>query len=119
MGRLIAVAATAALAACGTWLVLGEGTSAAGTAGARTVVVRVGDHIRVADAPLGCRIVKTRQLHGRVVVDCRRGGSLHGTYGTLLTAHEAALIRFESRHTARLAYVAVHHGLVRKCGAQR
>jgi hypothetical protein len=119
MRRLFAAAVAVSVFAFGAWLVVGATTSAAGTAGTRTVTVHLGDHIRVDGARLGCRVAKMRELQGRIVVDCRRAGSLRGTYGTLLTAHEAALIRFESSHTARLAYVATHHGGVLKCGARR
>jgi hypothetical protein len=58
------------------------------------------------------------QFGGRVVIDCRRAGPLAGTYGTLLTAREAALIRFESRHVAKRFAEATHDGSIRRCEAQ-
>ena len=77
--------------------------------------VRVGDRIRVVNAPIGCRVVRMRQLGGRVVIDCRRAGALRGTYGTLFSAREAVLLKFESRNTAKRVAVAVHHGDVQCC----
>lgn len=76
---------------------------------------RVGDRIQVANTRLGCQIVRMRELGGRVVVDCRRGGALKGTYGTLLSAREAILVEFESRTTARQVAVAVHDSRARRC----
>jgi hypothetical protein len=119
MRHLLASVVAVSVFASAAWLVVGGTTSAARNASARTVTVHLGDHIRVSGAPLGCRVVRMREFDGRIVVDCRRAGSLRGTYGTVLTAREAALIRFESSHTARLAYVATHHRAVRKCGAER
>ena len=76
---------------------------------------RVGDQIRVAGAPIGCRVVRMRQLGGRVVIDCRRAGPLEGTYGTLISGREALLVEFESRHSARRVTCAVHRRGEPKC----
>lgn len=78
------------------------------------IEARLGDQIRVVDAPIGCRVVRMRQLGRRVAIDCRRAGSLRGTYGTLFTAREAALVHFESSRSAKRVAVAVHHGEVRR-----
>ena len=80
-----------------------------------TLEARLGDTIRVVDAPLGCRITRMRQLGGRVVVDCRRAGRLAGTYGTLVSAREAILVRFQSKRTAKRVAVAIHEGPSRRC----
>ena len=77
--------------------------------------VRVGDRIRVADAPIGCRVLRMQQLGGRVVIDCRRAGALRGTYGTLFSAREAVLVEFESRKTAKRVAVGVHGKDVQCC----
>jgi hypothetical protein len=76
---------------------------------------RVGDQIRVVGSPIGCRVVRMRQLGGRVVVDCRRAGPLEGTYGTLMSGREALLVEFESRHSARRVVCAVHRRGEPKC----
>jgi hypothetical protein len=79
---------------------------------------RVGDRIRVVDAPIGCRVVRMRQLGGRVVIDCRRTGALTGTYGTLFSAREALLVEFKSRGTAKRRAEGVHFEPLEKCGLE-
>jgi hypothetical protein len=82
----------------------------------RTVLeARIGDTIRVVDAPMGCRVFRMRQLGGRVTMDCRRAGALRGTYGTLFTAREAVVVRFESKRVAKRVAVAVHGSAERRC----
>jgi hypothetical protein len=119
MSRLVAIAGLAAAVALGAWLASVGGAASVRATGPQTVSVRLGDRIRVVDAPIGCRVVRMRELGRRVVIDCRRAGPLAGTYGTLFTAHEAALVRFKSRHTASLLLVATHNGQVRRCEARR
>jgi hypothetical protein len=118
MRLLLALAGIAVAMALSSWFASDNGANAASRGAARTVAVRVGDRIRVLDTPIGCRIAHMRELQGRIVIDCRRAGSLRGTYGTLLTAREAGLMRFESDHTAKLVYVATHHGGIRRCGSR-
>jgi hypothetical protein len=74
-----------------------------------------GDRIRVAGAEVGCRVKRMRQLEGRIVLDCRRGGRLQGTYGTLLTEREAILLRFLSSTTATRIATGTHRGKVERC----
>jgi hypothetical protein len=103
----------AAIAACGSF----AGNLAAGVAQTPNTVIeaRLGDRISVVDAPIGCRVARLSQLGGRVAVDCRRAGPLRGTYGTLFTAREAALVQFESRRKAKRIAVATHEGEIRRC----
>jgi hypothetical protein len=103
-GLLAASTLLAAILAAG-WLL---STLAAAQTPAATFQARVGDKIRVVGAPIGCRVVRMSQLEGRIVVDCRRAGPLTGTYGTLFSGREAALIEFVSRRTARRIAYAVH-----------
>jgi hypothetical protein len=117
MRRVLTVVAVASAAAFGSWFSRDDGARAADVARASTVAVRIGDRVRVLDAPIACRVVRMSQLGGRAVVDCRRAGPLAGTYGTLLTAHEALLVRFQSKHAARRMVVATHGGDVRRCEA--
>jgi hypothetical protein len=81
-----------------------------------TFVARPGDTIRVLDAPIACRVAHVRRLGGRVALDCRRGGPLAVTYGTLLTGREAVLVDFQSAHSAKVVAVARHGADVRRCG---
>ena len=104
------------LAAAGTGAVVAGATGMAAVSRADAVVeVRPGDRIRVMGAPVGCRVVRLREFGGRVVVDCRRAGELEGTYGTLLTAREAVLVRFESGKTAKRVAVGVHELSSKQC----
>lgn len=105
---LVASAVVTATAASG-WF-----ASAATQRSGTVLEARVGDTIRVVDAPLGCRVFRMRQLGGRVTIDCRKSGALPGTYGTLFTAREAVLIRFETNRTAKRVTVAVHGAAPRR-----
>jgi hypothetical protein len=106
-GALLAAAAAAGLIAS---------TLAPAQPRADVLQVRVGDRIRVAGAPIGCRVLRMSQLGGRVVIDCRRAGALRGTYGTLFSAREAVLVEFESPNTARRVAVGAHGKDVQCCG---
>ena len=88
----------------------GEG-SARGS-GAASVVLRVGDTMKVEGAPIGCQVT---QRSGRVVVDCRRAGRLAGTYGTLLDERRVRVARFRSSDTAKVVFKARHRGEARRC----
>lgn len=115
MSRLLLAPVVCTAVALGAWLGSGPDTSGAGTLARGLVTVRVGDRIQVDGAPLGCRVVRVRELGHRIAVDCRRGGALTGTYGTLVTPREAALVEFTSAKTAKLVFVAKHDGEGRKC----
>ena len=114
MSRLLALLVLGTAMGLGVWL----GSSVAlggGQTSAQTFVVRPGDRIRVLDVPIACRVVRVRELGSRLALDCRRGGPLVGTYGTLLTAREAALVDFVSARSAKILTVAQHEGDVRRC----
>ena len=112
MRRLLACSGlVTAIAACG-WF--GSNLASARTP-ATELEARLGDTIRVVGAPIGCQVVRVRDLGGRITIDCRRAGALAGTYGTLMTARKAAVMRFESKRTAKLVVVATHKGGVRQC----
>lgn len=115
MNRLLAV--SIACAALGLCVGLGSSVALGGhQATAQTFVARPGDRIRVLGAPIACRVAHIRQLGDRVALDCRRGGPLAVTYGTLLTAREAVLVDFQSVHSAKVVAVARHGGNVQRCG---
>jgi len=115
MSRLLALLVLGTAMGLGVWL----GSSVAlggGHTSAQTFVARPGDRIRVLDVPIACRVVHVREFGNRVALDCRRGGPLAVTYGTLLTAREAALVDFESTHRAKIVAVARHGADARTCG---
>ena len=119
MKGVVVILAAAAIAFSTAWLASAGGAGAAGATGGRTLVVKVGDRIRVVDAAVGCRVARVRELHGRIAIDCRRAGALRGTFGTLLTDKQAALVQFRSKHTAKLVTVARHQGEAQQCEARR
>ena len=115
MKRVLLLMAVVAASVLMAWLAVARASATSGIA-PRSIAVRPGDEIRVLGAPIGCRVAQMRAFEGRIVVDCRRIGRLRGTYGTLLSAREAGLVRFESNSTGKLLYRAAHHGSIRKCG---
>jgi hypothetical protein len=115
MTKFVALLAVALVIALATWLGDAADAPAAGSMSEKAVEVRVGDRIVVAGAPVACRVTRVRELGFRVAVDCRRGGPIAGTYGTLLTGREAAVVEFVNRGTARVLMVAKHDGEERRC----
>lgn len=75
----------------------------------RVVTLSLGDIAKVARTRVGC---VARVQSGVRVIDCRRIGSLRGTYGTILSGSKAQVVRFTSGETARVVFVA-HHGSTR------
>lgn len=115
MKGLLAISALFAVIALGGWLASSDAAGGAHATDPETVTVRLGDRIRVAGAPVGCRVVRMQEFGRQLVIDCRRAGALAGTYGTLITGREAVLIKFESKRTAKQVVVAQHHGDARRC----
>ena len=116
MSKLLMLSLLAAVVGLGTWLGAEAAAGGATRASTETFVARPGDRVRVEGTPIACRVVRVRELGKRVAFDCRRGGPLAGTYGTLLTAREAAIVKFESPTTARVVSVARHSGARESCG---
>jgi hypothetical protein len=117
MRRVLALPALIAAVAVGAWIGSSSVASGSTTASEAIFTVRVGDRIDVAGAQLACKVVRVPELGRRIAVDCRRGGPLPGTYGTLITARDAAVVKFESTRVAKLLFVARHEGEARKCGS--
>jgi hypothetical protein len=111
MRRLLGSAAVLTAVGCG-WF---ASSLVAAPTSERVIEARLGNRIQVVGAPVGCRVVRMHELGRRVVVDCRRAGTLAGTYGTLLTGREAVLVRYESSRTAKQVAVAVHEAELRRC----
>ncbi|HEY6762190.1 MAG TPA: hypothetical protein VI318_22010 [Baekduia sp.] len=112
MSRL-AVAGTAALCSAAVTLAVAPRDGAGARAAAPTpTTLKVGDQVTVQGQPLGCRIASRG---GHPVVDCRRGGQLAGTYGTILSAHRALVVRYRSNSVAKVVFTATHRGGARRC----
>jgi hypothetical protein len=101
----------AVLALTVVWLSL-RGEGAARGDAKQTVVMRVGDVMEVEGAPIGCQVARRS---GRAVIDCRRGGRLAGTYGTLFDERRVRVTRFRSSDTAKVVFKAKHRGRARRC----
>jgi hypothetical protein len=80
----------------------------------QTLVLGVGDRVVVDGAKLGCQVVRRGS---RPVLDCRRGGDLRGTYGTMLTERRAMVVRYRSSAEAKIVFTARHGGGARACQA--
>jgi hypothetical protein len=110
MTRLL-LAAVVLLAFATIALALRSGSSARADA-RQTVVLNVGDSMKVEGAPIGCQVA---ERDGRAVVDCRRAGRLKGTYMTLFDERRIRVARFRSSDTAKVVFTAKHRGRARRC----
>jgi len=116
--RHLAISAAFAAGLLASWLFM---TVSHGSAHAavrvpnRAVVLSVGDRFRVEDAPLGCRVTRVREFGSRVFVDCRRGGLLTGSFGTLISEREAMIVHFRNARTAKVVFQAEHEGRSQAC----
>jgi hypothetical protein len=108
---LSALAVTALVTAVAGVAVPSVGGRAAAADG-QDVVLKVGDRVTVDGQPIGCRVA---DVEGKVVLDCRRGGPLAGTYGTMLGSRRATVVRFRSNQVAKVVFVATHHGGAHTC----
>jgi gas vesicle protein len=110
MSRLLAVLAAVAIGATATLAIAPrDGAKAANPA---PTVLKVGDRVQVEGQPVGCRVANQGS---KVVMDCRRAGTLAGTYGTMLSSRAAQVVRFRSNNVAKVVYTATHHGSARRC----
>jgi hypothetical protein len=109
--RRTATTAVAAMAAAAAALAVVP-RDGAGAADPAPTVLKVGDRVTVEGEPLGCRVARQ---DGRVVVDCRRGGQLAGTYGTMIDARKAQVVRYRSDAVAKVVFTATHRGGARRC----
>ena len=75
-------------------------------------VLRVGDTLRVEGAAMGCQVT---ERGGRPVIECRRDGSLSGTYGTFMSDRTLTVARFRSSSTAQTILTARHGGGWKAC----
>jgi hypothetical protein len=110
MRRLVATTAAVLAGAAATLAVAPrDGASAADP---RDVVLKVGDRVTIEGQPIGCRVARQG---GHAIVDCRRGGQLAGTYGTVISARRAMVVRFRSNAVAKVVFTATHGGGARRC----
>jgi hypothetical protein len=110
--RRLATILAAALAGAAATLAVAPREGAVGAAAPPPTVLKVGDRVTVEGQPLGCRVARQG---GHVVMDCRRGGPLKGTYGTMLTARRARVVRFRDNSVAKVVFTAEHGGAAHRC----
>jgi hypothetical protein len=79
--------------------------SHAGVTESPPITLNVGDIVRVSGAPIGCIVSLQAEVK---TLDCRRIGSLPGTYGTLLNGQGARVVRFETASVAKVVFSARH-----------
>jgi hypothetical protein len=72
---------------------------------ARSVVLQVGDTVRVRGTNIGCAVAKRQ---GVTVVECLEAVRRVGTYGTLMSDAQAIVIRFKSSAAAQTVFTAWH-----------
>jgi hypothetical protein len=80
------------------------------------LVLRVGDTLRIDGSPMGCQVTRRG---GRPVIECRRDGSLAGSYGTFISDRTVTVARFRSSRTAQTILTAKHGGGWRACTTAR
>jgi hypothetical protein len=115
MKRLATAVVTAAMLLLA-WPSL-SGISNSGSAAVdETVVLKLGDRIQVAGAPIGCRVTRLARHGEQVFLDCRRAGRLAGTYGTYLSGRDVLVARFSSSQSAKVVFRARHEGGSQRCG---
>jgi hypothetical protein len=100
--------------------IAGALTGPGGPAGAQVpaldpLTLGLGDRVLVDGAGIGCRVTRLSQYGGRTFLDCRRAGSLTGSYATLLGEREVSVIRFVNKRTAKVVFQARHRGAQLKC----
>lgn len=92
------------------------GVSSSGSAAVdEAIVLAPGDEVRVAGAPIGCRVTRLARYGNQVFLDCRRAGTLRGTYGTYLGGRDVLVVRFRNAQTAKVVLRARHAGGTERC----
>jgi hypothetical protein len=84
----------------------------AAPAQATPVLIDAGDTVQVSGVPLACRVITPA---GMKSLDCRVGGQLAGTYGTLMSPTRLRVVRFRNAHVAKVVFVATQRGGFRTC----
>ena len=114
MKRLAVLVSTAAAAAALAAMSFTAFENEATATSPETLVLSLGDRIRVDGADIGCRV--TRFPAGkRLYLDCRRAGALRGTYGTYFGEQQVLVVRFVDATKARIVFRARHHGTAQRC----
>jgi hypothetical protein len=114
MRRARGIALAAAAFATGVGLLVHEVEARASAT--EVEVLSLGDRIRLDRADVGCRVTRLAGHGKHVFLDCRRAGTLRGTYGAYFGDERVLVVRFLDSGTARVVYSARHEGSAKTCG---
>jgi hypothetical protein len=103
--RLTTIAILLGLPLVGLALVQVRPTEAGAVRQPASIRIDVGDVVSVAGAGIGCIV---RQHDGAKALECRRAGSVAGTYGAIFDHRRVRVIRFRSGTVANTVFVARH-----------
>jgi hypothetical protein len=114
-GSLIRLATIAAGGLLLIGAALGGHNELATASTSESFVASLGDRIRIEGTPVGCRVTRVAGHGRRAYIECRRTGTLKGTYGALFSGKDVLIARFLGPHKARVVYRASHSGPGRDC----
>ena len=89
-------------------------TDASAAAG-ETLVLSLGDRVRLDRVPVGCRVARLTGHGNQTFVDCRRTGALKGTYGAYFGGSKVLVVRYVDSRTARVVFQARHEKPADRC----
>jgi hypothetical protein len=95
--------------------VLRPGDPARAAPAKEDLVLSPGDTVRVAGAPLGCRVTRLARYGNGIFLDCRRAGRLAGSYGTYLGVKDVLVVRFLDTRKAKVVLHAEHAKGATRC----
>lgn len=81
----------------------------------RTTTLSLGDRIRLDQVPVGCRVTRVAGQGKQIFLDCRRAGSLKGTYGTYFGASKVLVVRHLDARRAKVVFQARHEQKAERC----
>jgi hypothetical protein len=103
MTRQLAVVLCAAVAVLvAVWF----GTARANGAGSRSLVLRVGDTLRIAQTDVGCAVARR---NGQTTIECLPVHRRTGAYATLAGDRRVSVVRFTSSAVAQTVFHATQH----------
>ena len=80
-----------------------------------TTILSLGDRIRLDQVPVGCRVARLAGHGKQLFLDCRRTGSLKGTYGAYFGAAKVLVVRHLDARTAKVVFQARHEKKAERC----
>jgi hypothetical protein len=101
-GRLAIILSCAVSILAVTWL----GTSRAAGARNGSIVLRLGDTLRIAKTDVGCAVAKR---NGQTMIECLPNHRRAGAYATLAGDRRVLVVRFTTPAVARTVFHATQH----------